>query len=193
MILGSFGRSFWLWVTRRWDKRSALWMGMVCALFGFLGAPVAHVALELFPIDAPTLPYTLGLFFVFAGLGNGAFMSIPYSMVADTVDADPLAFSDDFDDGTTTGAIVDRGGQTLEVVDAGYLYTDIYFDGANSDLDLYLLDSTGTTVASSEEYNTAALDYEFIDYSVTPGTYYIAISYWSGLDTLYELYVELYY
>jgi len=92
VILGCsiLSQPFWLWVTRRWDKRTALWMGMVCALFGFLGAPVAHVALELFPIDAPTLPYTLGLFFVFAGLGNGAFMSIPYSMVADTVDAEEV-------------------------------------------------------------------------------------------------------
>jgi Na+/melibiose symporter-like transporter len=61
---------------------------MVSAFIGFFGAPVAHVALRLFPIDAPSLPYTLGVFFAFGGLGNGAFMSVPYSMVADTVDAE---------------------------------------------------------------------------------------------------------
>jgi Na+/melibiose symporter-like transporter len=46
--------------------------------------------LRLFPIDAPSLPYTLGFFFAFGGLGNGAFMSVPYSMVADTVDAEEV-------------------------------------------------------------------------------------------------------
>jgi Na+/melibiose symporter-like transporter len=80
----------WLRITRRRDKRTALIIGMVSGFFGFFGAPVAHVALGLFPIDAPSLPYTLGFFFVFAGLGNGAFMSIPYSMVADAVDADQV-------------------------------------------------------------------------------------------------------
>jgi Na+/melibiose symporter-like transporter len=93
VILGCsvLSQPFWLWVTRKWDKKTALIMGMFCAFFGFFGAPIAHVALRLFPIDAPSLPYTLGIFFAFGGLGNGAFMSVPYSMVADTVDADQVS------------------------------------------------------------------------------------------------------
>jgi Na+/melibiose symporter-like transporter len=92
VILGCsiLSQPFWLWVTRRWDKKTALILGMFSAFFGFFGAPVAHVALRLFPIDAPSLPYTLGFFFAFGGLGNGAFMSVPYSMVADTVDAEEV-------------------------------------------------------------------------------------------------------
>jgi Na+/melibiose symporter-like transporter len=93
VILGCsvLSQPFWLWVTRRWDKKTALILGMISAFFGFFGAPIAHVALRLFPIDAPSLPYTLGVFFAFGGLGNGAFMSVPYSMVADTVDADQVS------------------------------------------------------------------------------------------------------
>jgi Na+/melibiose symporter-like transporter len=93
VILGAsiLSQPFWLWISRRFEKRTALIGGMVSAFFGFVGAPVAHVALGLFPLDSASLPFTLGLFFLFGGLGNGAFMSIPYSMVADTVDQDQAA------------------------------------------------------------------------------------------------------
>jgi len=93
LILGCsiLSQPVWLRITRRWDKRIALLIGMACGFSGFFGAPVAHVALRLFPIDAPSLPYTLGAFLALAGFGNGAFMSIPYSMVADAVDADELS------------------------------------------------------------------------------------------------------
>ncbi|MBC8453407.1 MAG: HYR domain-containing protein, partial [Chloroflexi bacterium] len=38
--------------------------------------------------------------------------------IADMVDPDPLVYSSDFDDGSTTGSIVSRGDQVLEITDA---------------------------------------------------------------------------
>ena len=38
--------------------------------------------------------------------------------ISDSVDTDPLAFTNDFDDGSTTGSIVARGDQTLVITDA---------------------------------------------------------------------------
>ncbi|MDQ6830280.1 MAG: MFS transporter [Gemmatimonadota bacterium] len=77
---------FWVWFTKRYDKKPALILGGALALIGFIGAPWAHVWWHLFPIDSPKLPLTLGMFNVLAGIGNGAFMSVPYAMVADTAD-----------------------------------------------------------------------------------------------------------
>ena len=77
---------FWVWVAKRFDKRTALVAGTLIALVGFVGAPWTHVWWHWFPLGAASLPLTLGLFQLFAGLGNGAYASIPYSMVADTVD-----------------------------------------------------------------------------------------------------------
>jgi hypothetical protein len=55
--------------------------------------------------------------------------------ISDSVDTDPLAFTDDFDDGTTTGSIVTRGDQSLEITDAidpgaGVLVTALVGGGA---------------------------------------------------------------
>lgn len=77
---------FWVWFTKRYDKKPALLLGGALALVGFIGAPWAHVWWRLFPIDAHSVPLTLGAFNILAGLGNGAFMSVPYAMVADTAD-----------------------------------------------------------------------------------------------------------
>jgi Na+/melibiose symporter-like transporter len=90
---------------------------------------VAHVALRLFPIDAPSLPYTLGLFFAFAGFGNGAFMSIPYSMVADAVDADEVNTgkrSEGLYFGFYTFAY--KLGTSLSLVASGYVLHLVGFD-----------------------------------------------------------------
>ncbi len=77
---------FWVFMCRRFEKRSALILGMLLGLVGFVGMPWAHVGLGWLPIDAPSTVLTLSLFSMVAGIGNGAFMSIPFSMVADATD-----------------------------------------------------------------------------------------------------------
>lgn len=81
---------FWVFMCRRYEKRSVLVLGMVLGLIGFIGMPWVHVGLGWLPIDAPGTLLTLALFSMVAGIGNGAFMSIPFSMVADSADQGAL-------------------------------------------------------------------------------------------------------
>ena len=81
---------FWVFMCRKFEKRTALIAGMILGLIGFIGMPWAHVGLGWLPIDAPSTLLTLSLFSMVAGIGNGAFMSIPFSMVADTADQGQL-------------------------------------------------------------------------------------------------------
>jgi glycoside/pentoside/hexuronide:cation symporter, GPH family len=92
IVLGTsvISQPFWVWFTKRFEKKTALVAGILIGFVGFIGAPWTHVWWKLFPIQAPTLPLTLGLFMVAAGLGNGAFMSIPNSMIADAADVEEL-------------------------------------------------------------------------------------------------------
>lgn len=92
IVLGSsiISQPFWVWFSGRYDKKNALWLGLVLGLSGFIGGPFTHIFWGFFPLDVATLPYSLGVFMILAGLGNGAFMSIPYAMVADAVDANEL-------------------------------------------------------------------------------------------------------
>ncbi len=80
----------WVHLCRRFEKRSVLILGMLIGLFGFIGMPWVHVGLGWLPIDAPTTLLTLSLFGMIAGIGNGAFMSIPFAMVADAADQGEL-------------------------------------------------------------------------------------------------------
>ena len=89
-LFSIISQPFWLWVAKRLDKKKALLLSMIPGLVGFVGAPWTHVWWKLFPIDAPSLPYTLAMFLVLAGIGNGAFMSLPFSMVADAVDSEEV-------------------------------------------------------------------------------------------------------
>lgn len=92
IVLGTSVLSQPLWVafTRRFEKKTALTVGLIVGLVGFVGAPWTHVWWKVFPIDAPTLPLTMGVFMVLAGLGNGAFMSVPNAMVIDAADVEEL-------------------------------------------------------------------------------------------------------
>jgi len=81
---------FWVFMCRKFEKRTALIVGMVFGLIGFVGMPWAHVGFGWLPIDAPSTLLTLSLFSMVAGIGNGAFMSIPFSMVADSADEGQL-------------------------------------------------------------------------------------------------------
>ena len=81
---------FWVFMCRKFEKRTALIIGMVIGLIGFIGMPWAHVGFDWLPLDAPSTLLTLSLFSMVAGIGNGAFMSIPFSMVADSADQGQL-------------------------------------------------------------------------------------------------------
>lgn len=92
IILGFsvLSQPFWIWFTRKYDKKWAVITGMAIGLCGFVGSPWTHVWWPVFPIRPQTILISLGMFNVLAGIGNGAFMSVPYAMVADTVDAEEL-------------------------------------------------------------------------------------------------------
>jgi glycoside/pentoside/hexuronide:cation symporter, GPH family len=92
VVLGTSVLSQPLWVafTKRFEKKTALIAGLTIGFVGFIGAPWTHVWWKIFPIQAPTLLFTLGAFMVLAGIGNGAFMSIPNSMIADAADVEEL-------------------------------------------------------------------------------------------------------
>jgi len=92
VVLGTsvLSQPFWVAFTKRFEKKTALVAGLAIGFLGFIGAPWTHVWWKLFPIQAPTFPFTLGFFFVLAGIGNGAFMSIPNSMIADAADVEEL-------------------------------------------------------------------------------------------------------
>jgi GPH family glycoside/pentoside/hexuronide:cation symporter len=92
IVLGTsvLSQPFWVWFTKRYEKKTALVAGILIGFVGFIGAPWTHVWWKLFPIQASTLPWTLGIFMVAAGLGNGAFMSVPNSMISDAADLEEL-------------------------------------------------------------------------------------------------------
>ncbi|MBN9151825.1 MAG: MFS transporter [Cryobacterium sp.] len=81
----------WVFLSKRFEKRTVLVMGMVVGLIGFVGMPWTHVWFGWLPLDAPSSLWTLAAFSMLAGIGNGAFMSIPFSMVADSADSGQLA------------------------------------------------------------------------------------------------------
>lgn len=86
--LSVLSQPFWAWFAGRWGKRDALILAMAFGLVGFVGSPWVHVWWRWFPIaDGAGLP-TLCAFGAIGGIANGAFMSLPYALVADAVDAD---------------------------------------------------------------------------------------------------------
>ncbi len=91
-VLGAsvLSQPFWLWFTRRFEKKTALVAGLFIGFVGFVGAPWTHVWWKLFPTERGSVVLTLALFMFVAGIGNGAFMSIPNSMTADAADLEEL-------------------------------------------------------------------------------------------------------
>lgn len=86
LVFSILSQPFWVYLSRRFEKKTALIMGMAFAILGFAGLPMAYVALEWLPLNQPQTVYTMMGFSVLAGIGNGAFMSLPFSMVADAID-----------------------------------------------------------------------------------------------------------
>ncbi len=76
----------WVKMTRRFGKKRSLQTAMLLG-FGLILSPWTHVWWEWFRIDSPQqLMFSLGFFNLLGGTANGAFMSIPFSMIADAVD-----------------------------------------------------------------------------------------------------------
>jgi len=130
-VLGTsiVSQPFWVAVSKKFDKKTALTLGMIFGLVGFVGAPWAHVWWKIFPIDSASLIYTLAPFSVVAGFGNGAFMSIPYAMVADTVDAEEVKCGRR-EEGTFFGmyTLAYKLGTSFSLLASGFVLKAIGFD-----------------------------------------------------------------
>lgn len=134
VVLGTsiMSQPFWVAVSKKFDKKSALMAGMITGLVGFLGGPWTIVWWKWFPIESPHLIYTLSFFGLIAGLGNGAFMSLPYSMVADTVDVEEVK-TGKRDEGTFFGmyTLAYKFGTSFSLLASGFV---LNFIGFNADL-----------------------------------------------------------
>jgi Na+/melibiose symporter-like transporter len=153
IILGTsvISQPFWVRFTRKYEKRTALVVGLIVGAVGFIGAPWAHVWWKLFPIDPNTLPMTLGVFMFVAGLGNGAFMSIPNAMIADTADAEE-AKSGKRDEGLFFGMYVFayKLGAGLSLLASGIV------------LDIIGFDPNARTQSAATEFNLAMVPTYFL-------------------------------
>jgi GPH family glycoside/pentoside/hexuronide:cation symporter len=88
LISAVVSQPIWVKLSRRFDKKSALYAAIALAGVGMVGAPLTHVAWHWFPLQPSAhLVATLLPFQILAGLGNGAFWSLPYAMVTDCAQA----------------------------------------------------------------------------------------------------------
>lgn len=84
LVSAIIAQPLWVKVSRRFDKKIALYAAIALAFVGMVGAPLTHVAWHWFPLTPSShLVATLLPFQILAGLGNGAFWSLPYAMVTD--------------------------------------------------------------------------------------------------------------
>lgn len=92
IVLGTTILSQPLWVafTKRFEKRTALLVSGAFAVVGFLLPPWVLVWWKLIPLHTSEMLVALGIFNAFGGIANGAFMSIPNSMIVDVADAEEL-------------------------------------------------------------------------------------------------------
>jgi len=120
----------WVMLCRKYEKRTVLIIGMVFGLIGFTGMPWSHVWLGIFPIGEPSTVMTLAMFSAIAGIGNGAFMSIPFAMVADAADEGQLT-TDQRQEGLYFGlyTFAYKFGISISVLIGGILLDVIGFDG----------------------------------------------------------------
>lgn len=81
----------WVAFSRKYDKKPALLLAGVLGIIGFALAPWIIVWWKLVPMDSDWLLVILSFFAIIAGLANGAFMSLPFSMISDAIDEAELA------------------------------------------------------------------------------------------------------
>ncbi len=121
----------WVFLCRRFELRNMLILGFIIGLAGFVGMPWAHVGFEIFPIDADSTLMTLAIFSGIAGIGNGAFMSIPFTMVAEAADVGELD-THERQEGLYFGmyTFAYKAGIAVSVLLAGVLLKVIGFDAS---------------------------------------------------------------
>ena len=123
----------WIKVSKRFDKKPALYAAIVLAAIGLVGAPLTHVAWHWFPLTPSShLVATLLPFQILGGLGNGAFWSLPYAMVTDCAQARERAGGTNLT-GTYTGLYIFayKLGGSLSIAGSGAL---LGFIGYHSNL-----------------------------------------------------------
>lgn len=86
LVFSILSQPIWVHLSRRLEKKKALLWGMLFGIGGFSATPIAFVGLEWLPLNHPQTVTYMVIFSVIAGIGNGAFMSLPFSMVADATD-----------------------------------------------------------------------------------------------------------
>lgn len=132
-LLGAsvISQPFWVYMSRQFEKKTALIIGMVFALIGFSGIPLTYVGFELFPLNQPQTLYVMIGFNVLAGIGNGAFMSLPFSMVADVTDQGEI-HSGQRQEGLYFGlyTFAYKAGISISVLLGGFLLDAISFDSS---------------------------------------------------------------
>ncbi len=124
----------WIKVSKRFDKKPALYAAIVLAAIGLVGAPLTHVVWHWFPLEPSAhLVATLLPFQILAGLGNGAFWSLPYAMVTDCAHARERASGSNLT-GTYTGLYIFayKLGGSLSIAASGALLSFIGYQSSIS-------------------------------------------------------------
>lgn len=120
---------FWVFVSKRLEKKIALFIAMIITLIGFSGNALVFVYWEIFQLNQPsTLQIMIG-FGILAGIGNGAFMTLPFSMVADSIDQGELE-SGERQEGLFFGLynFAYKAGISISILISGVLLETIGFD-----------------------------------------------------------------
>jgi len=129
LIFSILSQPFWVHLSKKFEKKTALILGMVFGIAGFAGLPLSFVFLELFPLNQPQTVFIMVGFSVVSGIGNGAFMSLPFSMVADVTDQAEIA-SGQRQEGLYFGMynFAYKAGISISVLIGGILLDFIGFD-----------------------------------------------------------------
>jgi Na+/melibiose symporter-like transporter len=165
LVFSILSQPFWVHLSRRLEKKTALIMGMFFGIGGFAGMPLAFVGLEWLPLNHPQTVMFMVAFSVISGIGNGAFMSLPFSMVADTVDQSEIK-SGQRQEGLYFGMynFAYKAGISISVLIGGILLEVIGFDSA-------LTEQTATTA-----YNLAMVP-TWLLLALSPIIYWAASKY----------------
>lgn len=87
LLAAALSQPLWIWMARRLDKKPALVVAAGIAAFGYVMAPFTHVAWSWFSLT-PAGHVVLALMpFQVAGIGTGAFWSLPYAVAGDCAQA----------------------------------------------------------------------------------------------------------
>ncbi len=165
LVFSILSQPLWVHLSRRFEKKTALIVGMFFGIAGFAGLPLMFVGLEWLPLNhTMTVPLMMG-FSAISGIGNGAFMSLPFSMVADTVDQSEIK-TGRRQEGLYFGMynFAYKAGISISVLIGGIL------------LDIIGFDSTLTEQSVTTTYNLAMVPMWML-IALSPAIYWVASKY----------------